>query len=186
MLRRSVERLFDKGCFVLIPTDAKEQPRKSWTIRITTSDSLHHLVGKRERPLADFEGETLEFKNDNRPASRFLYYHFITTLSLARRNRKHGWERVVSDLPTGRPFATPGRYMRDSMLLALAADAGDLSEDEYTRLLGAPDLETFDEKEKLEDVEEAEIARRVLEARSGKDKEEDEEVEDEDDDDDEA
>lgn len=73
--------------------------------------------------------------------------------------------------------------MRDSMVLALAASAGDLSEEEHVRLLGTPGQETFVEKERLEDVEEAEMARRALVAKSGADETDDGEEDDHDDDD---
>ena len=183
MVKKSVEKLFDKSKFVLIPTDAKENPRKSWTIRLTSSDSMHRKVGAAGELLSEFEGKPLEFKNDKRPASRFLYFHFVSALNLAKRDRVHGYERFLRELPTGRPFATPGKYMRDSMVLALAASAGDLNEEEHVRLLGTPGQETFLEKERLEDVEEAEMARRALVAKSGADETDNGEEDDHDDDD---
>lgn len=125
-------------------------------------------MGGRET-LNDYDGKEIKFKNDNRPASRFLYYHFIVTLLRNKKNRQPGWERFSTELPTGKPFATMGRYMRESMLLTLAKNAGDLNPAEETRLLGGDGGETFVEKEKLTEREETEVARRVFEAHEAED-----------------
>ena len=124
--------------------------------------------------LKELDGKEVVFKNNNRPASRFLYYHFVVTLLRNKRDRQQGWERYLVDLPTGRPFATIGRYLRESMLLALAKMAGDLDAAEEVKLLGG-EGETFVEAEKLLEVEEEEVARRALEAHEMEEEGDDEE-----------
>ena len=91
------------------------------------------------------------------------------TLLRNKKNRQPGWERFSTELPTGKPFATMGRYMRESMLLTLAKNAGDLNPAEEARLLGGDGGETFVEKEKLTEREETEVARRVFEAHEAED-----------------
>ena len=179
LMYRSVEKAFDNGSFVLMPVDAKETPIRRWKVQVTNLAALDADLAKVH--LKDLDGKELVFKNDNRPASRFLYYHFVVTLLRNKRDRQQGWERYLVELPTGRPFATIGRNLRESMLLALAKMAGDLDPLEEARLLGG-EGETFVEAEKLSEVEEEEVARRALEAHEVEDEDEDDNESSEDDD----
>lgn len=161
LMQDSVERAFDNGNFVLLPVDASESPILRWKIQITDLAAMHTDMGRVS--LKDLNGKEVSFKNENRPASRFLYYHFVVTLLRNKRDRQPGWEKISAELPTGKPFATMGRYMRETVLLTLAKNAGDLNAAEEARLLGGEGGETFVEKEKLTDIEENEVARRVFE-----------------------
>ncbi|KAI9764138.1 MAG: hypothetical protein M1840_008698 [Geoglossum simile] len=75
--------------------------------------------------IGDLDGTELEFKNENRPAHRFRYYHFVSTLLRYVRYEKPGWAEKRVNLPTGKIWATPGPYLRKSMLKALANVIGD-------------------------------------------------------------
>ena len=177
LLESNVEEALDNGSFVLIPVDTDERPILRWKIKITNHAAMNTPVmgGK----LREFDNQELIFKNENRPASRFLYYHFVVTLLRNKRDRQPGWEQCLTELRTGKPFATMGRYMRESMLLALAKSANDLDPEDEARLLGGNGGETFVEEQKLTEMEEAEVARRALEAR---DIENEDEYDDEDED----
>ena len=72
------------------------------------------------RKYGDLDGTELESKNNNRPAHRFLYYHFASTLLRYMRYGKPGWAEKRVILPTGKIWATPGPYLRKSMLKAIA------------------------------------------------------------------
>ena len=104
------------------------------------------------------------FKNDNRSAAKFLFYHFIITFLRNKRDRRSGWERFLRELPKGKPFARLGRYMRQSMLLAFVKSAGVTGRDveEQVRMLGEVGQEAFEQEEWLGEEEELEIARRVM------------------------
>ena len=173
LMHEYVEKSFDNGNFVLLPVDASETPTRRWKIQITNLAAINTDMGRTS--LKDLDGKEVFFKNDNRPASRFLYYHFVVTLLRNKRDRQPGWENFSTELPTGKPFATMGPYMRESMLLTLAKSAGDLNAVEEARLLGGEGGETFVEKEKLADVEETEVARRVFEAHEPEEEDEGEE-----------
>ena len=175
LIHEYVERAFDNGSFVLLPVDASETPILRWKVQITNLSAINTDMGR--GTLKDLDGKEVSFKNDNRPASRFLYYHFVVTLLRNKRDRQPGWEKILTELPTGKPFATMGRYMRDSMLLTLAKNAGDLNATEEARILGGEGGETFVEQEKLTDIEETEVARRVLETHEPEDEDEDEDEE---------
>ena len=170
LMHEYVERAFDKGQFVLIPLDASEDPILRWKIKVTDTSALNtKVLGRR---LGNFDDKEVVFLNENRPASRFLFYHFVVTLLRNKKHRKPGWEIFAAELSTGKSFATMGPYMRESMLLALAKMAGDLNAEEEAKLLGG-EGETFVEKEKLSEVEEGEVARRALEAHEAGNEEDD-------------
>ena len=167
MMHTTVKRAFDKGSFVLLPVDPNERPIKRWKIQVTNSGALDTTdLGK--RPLRDRAGAELIFKNPNRPTARFLYFHFVVTLLRARRDRQSGWETYRTTLPTGKPFATMGPYLRKSLLLTLAKAVGDLDADSEVELLGEEGKELFADDRKLSPSEEDEVARRILEAKDEK------------------
>lgn len=162
LMHEVVERAFNNGNFVLLPVNANESPILRWKVQVTNLSAMNTDMAR--GLLKDYDGKEISFKNDNRPASRFLYYHFVVTLLRNKRDRQPGWEKFCTQLLTGKPFATMGRYMRESMLLTLAKNAGDLNPAEEARLLGGEGGETFVEQEKLTEREETEVARRVFEA----------------------
>ena len=113
--------------------------------------------------LKSLNGTEVYFKTEAKTASRFLYYHFVISLLRNKFDRQPGWEIYLAQLPTDRPFCTPDKYLRESMLLTLTRYAGDLTKEEETKLLVAGG-ETFVEDEKLEQSEKREMARQILEA----------------------
>jgi hypothetical protein len=108
--------------------------------------------------MSDVDGMELKFRTEHRPAARVLYYHFVVSILRCRQYREPGWENPWIKLRTGQPWPTPGRYLRQSMLLALERTAGDLNEGE---IAGLVQQRTFDVPERMADGEE-EVARRVL------------------------
>lgn len=176
ILCNSVEGNFDKGNFVLIPAYPNESPIKTWKIQLTNVAAKNSDMG--HKVLAQLDGKNVLFKNDSRPAARFLYYHFVITLLRNRRDRQPGYEKHFVDLGSMRPFATPGHYLRQSMLLVLAKSTGDLTAGEEARLLGETGQETFEEKEQLDESVEEEIGRRIYAAHDERDDEGDEVEED--------
>jgi hypothetical protein len=89
------------------------------------------------------------FKNDEKPAARFLYFRFVVTLLLLKRDRIEHHSDYITELPTKKPFTTPRRYLRHSMLLTLIKNAGDYNgeAEEEARLLRTPGQKTFKEEE---------------------------------------
>lgn len=167
MVKYVVEECLDNRSFVLIPVDLNEDPRRTWKIKVTGTSGVHRTLGKNDEQLHCYDGQTLEFKNENRPASRFLYFHFIMVISLAARDRVPGYPQILADLPRQKPFATRGKYLRHSMLIALAKEAGNLSglpDNEYQKLLGEPGMETYQAEDKVTNEEESRVAQLTIEA----------------------
>ncbi|KAL9076329.1 MAG: hypothetical protein Q9161_001045 [Pseudevernia consocians] len=92
LLHREVETGLDKGNFVLLPVDAGEVPILRWKVQMTNMSAIHSDMEK--KILRALDGKEISFKNDNRPASRFLYYHFVVTLLRNERDRQPGCELV--------------------------------------------------------------------------------------------
>lgn len=118
-----VKGWFDSYDIVVVPVDAKETPITQWRAEIVLpylqKDKLvPGLYGK------DIHGKELVFLNENRPVPRFLYFHFIMALIRIKDIRRLGWEAVWARYHEQRPFPTPSKYMRESMLLALATHFG--------------------------------------------------------------
>ena len=121
------------------------------------------------------DGNELGFITDFRPAAMFLYYHFVITLLRNKKNRQPGWEPLWAKTKTGHPWVTPGPYLRKSMLLQLARFTGDLKEDEELLESLCTDGKIFESKDRLNDREEAEVARRdFMEVDSEEDDDDDE------------
>ena len=153
LIHCSVEDAFVGGKFVLLPADSAKSPLKTWKIQITNVSAKNTDLGR--RTLGVMDGEILAFKNDNRPAARFLYFLYVITLLRNKRDRQPGWEKFCIELPIGKPFAAmkSGPYLRHSMLLALAKSVGDVDavEEAAARLLGEVGQETFEEEEQLDE-----------------------------------
>lgn len=66
----------------------------------------------------------LQFRNNKRPVSRFIYFHFIMALVRIKDISRRGWQDVWARYYQQRSFPTPGNYIRRSMLLALATHFG--------------------------------------------------------------
>jgi hypothetical protein len=118
---------FDAGDFVLVPILTEHGKPSRWQF-ILMNDKLRTCkiyVHCRYKEIGELDGTELEFKNDNRPAHRFLYYHFVSTLLRYIRYEKPDWAEEGVNLPTGKIWATPGPYLRKSMLKALANVIGD-------------------------------------------------------------
>ncbi|KAK1242922.1 hypothetical protein MKX08_005734 [Trichoderma sp. CBMAI-0020] len=123
LLSNWIEGWFNSYDIVVIPVDAEETPITRWRAEIISPDLqkgqlVMGLFGK------DVHGKELVFLNENRPVPRFLYFHFIMALIRIRDLQRFGWEAVWARYYEQRPFPTPSKYMRESMLLALATHFG--------------------------------------------------------------
>lgn len=70
------------------------------------------------RAMQDLDGRHLNFLNDNRPACRFLYFRYLMTYLAQKKAKNFSWaSNIYGD---GNIWATPGPYLRKSMLQVLA------------------------------------------------------------------
>lgn len=118
LLYDKIKKWFDTYKLVVVPVDATKNPITRWRTDVITSDIRNARFGS--HTAKDLDGKELTFLNDKRPASRFLYFHFIMALVRLRDTNSREWRDVWARYYTQRPFPTPGKYMRQSMLLAIA------------------------------------------------------------------
>ncbi|KAI9763108.1 MAG: hypothetical protein M1840_000920 [Geoglossum simile] len=162
ILHTDIERAFDNGNFVILPVDLAETPIRRWRVAIVNDSCRNQgLYMKSVNKLGDLDGKELAFQTPQRPAARFLYYHFVVTVLRCRQYKQPGWEGVWAALKTNRPWPTPGPYLRRSMLITLAEAIGVVDEAEIERLV---ESHTFRDEKRLAKDEEDEIARRVVES----------------------
>ncbi|KAI9779944.1 MAG: hypothetical protein M1839_007100 [Geoglossum umbratile] len=111
VMDNNLEKKFDKGDFILVPITVEHGKPSRWRFILMNEKLRTHgfasMAGGRK--YGDLDGMELEFKNNNRPAHRFLYYHFVLTLL----------RYVRKDMGYTRP------YLRKSMLKAIANVIGD-------------------------------------------------------------
>ena len=150
-----------------------EKPIRRWKTVLVNQGSRNQSIGLASLgSLGLLDEREIKFPTDHRPAARFLYYHFLISLLHCRYYQQPGWQEVWQKLKTGQPWPTPGRYLRESMLLCLerATDSG-IGDDTIEKLIQE---HTFSTTDRLSDDEEEEIVRRMQEIHEGKIKEQEE------------
>ncbi|EFW99119.1 hypothetical protein CMQ_5540 [Grosmannia clavigera kw1407] len=158
LMSHRIKGWFDSYQLVVVPFDSNESPITRWRTDVLSSDINNMYIGSENFTSTDLNGKELQFLNEKRPVSRFLYFHFIMTLVRIKDTQRRGWEDIWARYYEQRPFPTPGNYMRKSMLLALAThfETADMNVvDSWIKDHG------FDTPLKLTDEEATEAARRV-------------------------
>ena len=79
------------------------------------------VVGRRDTGM----GSRLDFKTDARPGKRYLYVHAMLALFRRKRYNVPGWELDRQKVFSGKIWATPGKYVRKSMMRTVAIEFGD-------------------------------------------------------------
>ncbi|KAI9695712.1 MAG: hypothetical protein M1836_006078 [Candelina mexicana] len=103
------------------------------------------------------DGKELVFKNNKRPGLRFLYYHYISTILRYVRYEKANWAQHRVEIPTGQIWASPGAYLRRSMLKKLASAIGDNELDD-----GLTNNTTFEGDDNKSEEEEEIISKEIV------------------------
>ncbi len=153
-----------RGDLVFVPIGS-QRPVRRWKVAITNDAAREQklLLVAGYKTLGDLDGVELKFESEHRPAARFLFFHFVTTLFRCRAYQRPGWEQVWRKLGTEEPWATPGPYLRKSMLLVLAQATGVVTDATIEKLVKEA---TFAAENKLSEDEENELARLIDEAHS--------------------
>jgi len=125
LLRKSIEKWFDTYHILIVPANPRETPIMRWRIDVISSSIKNAMWADGPGGLGgDLDGKELTFCNEKRPVSRFMYFHFVMALVRIKDVKRHRWQDVWAQYYQQRPFPTPGNYMRQSMLLALATHFG--------------------------------------------------------------
>ncbi|KAL8917319.1 MAG: hypothetical protein Q9172_005904 [Xanthocarpia lactea] len=121
---------FDNGPIAIVPHGSIDQNPTEWKVVVLQNDLLNKVIyqdpyNDEETKWKDLDGKKLQWKNNNRPARRYLYMRYALTWLAARRAGYVGWEAKV---PPGTMWASPGKpggYLRNSILRVLASKIGD-------------------------------------------------------------
>jgi hypothetical protein len=160
MMHEDIELAFDNGNITIFPVDAVARPVLRWKIILVNQDARNQpLQLKTVSTVGELDGKEIIFRTDQRPASRFLYYHFVVSLLLCRSRENSGWEALWLRYGKAEPWPTPGRYLRESMLSALTRCVGNVEESDFAEFVGD---HSFLSSNRLNKDEEDEIARQVI------------------------
>ncbi|RJE20901.1 hypothetical protein PHISCL_06769 [Aspergillus sclerotialis] len=160
LISKNVEAKFESGLFVIVP-DLPEEPTAEMITRWQQDEPREYKLkiierdsAKLNRPVVDLnitwkelDGKRLEFRNNFRPRSRYLYYHYcLQILRLAYTERFKG--EIIRETKLEKPFwGSPGKYVKRNMLLAFVEEVGHKYHEQL--LQGA--AETGDREVKEED-----------------------------------
>jgi hypothetical protein len=184
MMHMDIKKAFDNGNITLFPVNATARPVLRWKIILVNQDARNQLLEmKTVETVGDLDGREITFLTEQRPAFRFLYYHFVMSLLLCRTRANPGWETVWLQYGKTEPWPTLGRYLRESMLSALIRCVGIMDDSGFAELVNN---HSFPSPTGLKKDEEDEIARRIVELfdGNGSQSHEGEEMEDEEDEED--
>ncbi|KAI9684826.1 MAG: hypothetical protein M1829_000201 [Trizodia sp. TS-e1964] len=98
LLLEAIERALDKANIAIVPFDTT-QPITRWKVVLTNYEAKHQNYDA-DHTLGSLDQKELVFLSDHRPASRFLYFNFITTLLRCRANKTPGWAEVWTKFQT--------------------------------------------------------------------------------------
>ncbi|KAK3379922.1 hypothetical protein B0T24DRAFT_655485 [Lasiosphaeria ovina] len=158
LLVDQIEKWFNTYHLVIVPVDSTETPITRWKVDIISPDIRNSSYLYHDDYGSDLDGKELQFHNNNRPVSRFMYFHFIMVLVRIKDVKRQGWQDVWARYYQQRPFPTPGNYLRRSMLLALATHYGTADMEVVASWITD---HGFDSPLMLTDEESTEAARRV-------------------------
>lgn len=142
-LHEDMEVAMDKARFAIVPFD-EEHPSAS-RLKIVVFDKTflkEFPPGTTDFPWEKLDGMELSFRNNNRPALRCLYFHFLMCIFRRRRYEVRDWENdLYRYVPARQMWASPGKWFRGSTLKSLAWQVVHIRLPEG---LGTSDLATFD------------------------------------------
>ena len=129
-IAKGFERMLDKSEIVIIPGDKPG----SWKV---------HCLGKKK----DFHGRHLTFRSDFRPAARFLYFRFLASILLRQRHEVDTWWQDRMEFGGGEMWASPGDYLRTSLMNNLARTIGQVPQGEADKIFPLDPSASPDDKE---------------------------------------
>lgn len=123
MMHQDFEESYDEHTFCLVPIDRPGQP-DGWKLVLIDEEKRFKKVNA-VQTWDFYDGRELEFLNDQRPSRRFLYFHYFFCIYRAIQERTKGWQKARDKSGTRQLWATPGPYLRVSMLKKLAEVIGE-------------------------------------------------------------
>ena len=123
IMHKHFEKAFDEFIFCLVPIEKPGEP-DGWKIILIDEGKRHEKVNA-INTWDFYDGTELQFLNKQRPSHRFLYFHYFFCIYKSLQERTPGWQIAREKSGTKKIWATPGPYLRVSMLQKLATVIGD-------------------------------------------------------------
>jgi hypothetical protein len=120
ILDDEIEDAFDNFVFCLLPVIRPNQPDGWRFVLLDESVRNEQVTDNLPTTWNDLDGKELRFRNERRPQRRFLYFHYCIAMIKMFSRQIKGWENAREKTRTGKMWATPGPYLRTSMLKKLA------------------------------------------------------------------
>ncbi|MCJ1456924.1 hypothetical protein MMC28_007290 [Mycoblastus sanguinarius] len=132
-LQAKIEEAFDNCWVVIVPEYSVKSTPTEWKIvLLNTAEKdktlFTDIFNSTDRKLwrwRDIDGRKLRFRNENRPARRFLYMRYaLAWLHTADK----AWPGFKEKVPPGKVWASPNKpdgYLRKSILLEVRKKTGD-------------------------------------------------------------
>lgn len=127
LINKNYEDLLDGGKAIILPADITSNDPSA------ASDFVFHLLTRDIGPAKnevwgydELHGRRLKFFSSFRPSRRYLFFKATVTLLRRRRGEVDGHWTDISELPTiGKTmWATPGPYLKNSILYRFAREVG--------------------------------------------------------------
>lgn len=122
-LYHKVEEAMDKGRLLIVPESESASNFKVVVLDDSISNTSIYLHGPK---FGDLHDRTLIFKTALRPGKRYLYFLCLITLFRRHRVVVEGWEKDQQKLEMYRLWGSPGKWMKTSIIRALALEVGDI------------------------------------------------------------
>lgn len=123
VLHSRIEQALDAGQLVLVPNGESGDGLKVVILDDSILDKYPYAGGPKYKEL---NNSILEFKTKARPLKRYLYFLCLITLYRRHRYFVEGSERDQEKIQMRRIWGTPGKWMRGSIIRALAMEVGDM------------------------------------------------------------
>jgi HNH endonuclease len=119
LLHHLLEKAMDKARIAIVPADETNPSARDLKVVVFDRD-IFNIKSGLSFPWSELDGRRLEFKNDNRPRLRYLYFTFLMSMFRRRRFECTGWKSDLTRYLGGKMWASPGNWIRGSSIRAIA------------------------------------------------------------------
>ena len=124
-LHPKVEKAFDDGKIIIVPTSPIETSNE-FKLRVIDQSLLEKsnrkFGDKSQYDRTELDGRALQFRNDERPSKRFLYFHYLMVMEDTMRTceEEDAKSKMGALFEPVSVWATPGSYLEKGVLNTLS------------------------------------------------------------------
>lgn len=123
LLHKNIEEALDSSEIVFLPV-IDQGMAIDWKLMVIDQSKLKKSITERYK-WGDLHGKCLQFLNNNRPAKRYLYFRYVLSYLINKKRDPSSVEWAIDKNTKGYMWATPGPYLRNSLLHSLARRISD-------------------------------------------------------------